>query len=508
LRTFIQETLRRSRTSYSTLQVALYYLILIRPHLPAMDYQPSELDAEEAQLVRAKQCGRRMFLAALILASKYLQDRNYSARAWSKISGLNTQEINVNEVAFLKAVDWKLHMSEMVFQKWTDLVLKYTSAPSPSPVSPNRSSPWSDEDMRKREWCELILCLSPDLHEADLGGLDIAKPRPAASRIEFGPPIVSVPPPPPPPPPTLRKTHSMPAAPLRPRSLEPQQQIANAFTALHHQHQSVRPRLVSSVSYVLPPAVSVNAGHRLNSAVGISTPKSSAMANVARSAASSALSGCAQETYPSAETGRRRSIVSGADEPSTRRSNLATCVPRCDEPELVPTPMTARLPTFKRQDSLGIHRLAVRCSTAAISPPKIITHTPMGSPAKHAPMNSPQQQQQQCFLASPKSTEAAWALNLLREAPSPATSVGSLTPTLSSIGRKRSCPSAADSSNNSSSGSSGVTPKFRGLAGFASPNMRTGSPVIGSPSLGERCGKRARSSWELDGLAGMPQGVR
>ncbi|KAI5778730.1 hypothetical protein EDC01DRAFT_605349, partial [Geopyxis carbonaria] len=133
LRTFIQETLRRSRTSYSTLQVALYYLIVIRPHLPGMDCDITGMSTEEVQLIRAKQCGRRMFLAALILASKYLQDRNYSARAWSKISGLNHQEINFNEKAFLHAVDWKLHISEGVFQKWTDLVLKYTSNPSPSP---------------------------------------------------------------------------------------------------------------------------------------------------------------------------------------------------------------------------------------------------------------------------------------------------------------------------------------------------------------------------------------
>ncbi len=58
---------------------------------------------------RALQCGRRMFLAALILASKWLQDRNYSARAWSKISGLQVSEINDNERAFLAAVNWKLH---------------------------------------------------------------------------------------------------------------------------------------------------------------------------------------------------------------------------------------------------------------------------------------------------------------------------------------------------------------------------------------------------------------
>src|SRR5690606_33395769 len=38
LRTFIQETLKRSRTSYSTLQVTMYYLILIKDHVPQLDF--------------------------------------------------------------------------------------------------------------------------------------------------------------------------------------------------------------------------------------------------------------------------------------------------------------------------------------------------------------------------------------------------------------------------------------------------------------------------------------
>ncbi|KAI9799134.1 MAG: hypothetical protein M1826_005551, partial [Phylliscum demangeonii] len=52
LKKFIQETLRRSRTTYSTLQVA-------------------------RASARALRCGRRMFLGVLMLASKYLQDRSY-----------------------------------------------------------------------------------------------------------------------------------------------------------------------------------------------------------------------------------------------------------------------------------------------------------------------------------------------------------------------------------------------------------------------------------------------
>jgi hypothetical protein len=133
LRIFIQETLRRSRTSYSTLQVALYYLIKVKPHVPTHDFTKEQ--PRDQSLLRAMQCGRRMFLAALILASKYLQDRNYSARAWSKISGLNTLEINQNELMFLKAVGWRLHIDEATFQRWTDLVLKLTPGAGGPPVA-------------------------------------------------------------------------------------------------------------------------------------------------------------------------------------------------------------------------------------------------------------------------------------------------------------------------------------------------------------------------------------
>ncbi|CAM1501841.1 Fc.00g038250.m01.CDS01 [Cosmosporella sp. VM-42] len=157
LRTFIQETLRRSRTSYSTLQVALYYLILIKPHVPKHNFTTEQPDDRHAD--RALQCGRRMFLAALILASKYLQDRNYSARAWSKISGLNTQEINQNEIAFLLAVNWKLHIADDVFQRWTEIVLKYT--PPPGPSSPGGVSQIFAQQVT--DWKQIILRLNPEL---------------------------------------------------------------------------------------------------------------------------------------------------------------------------------------------------------------------------------------------------------------------------------------------------------------------------------------------------------
>ena len=154
LRTFVQEVLKRSKTSYSTLQVALYYLILIQSCLPKYDFTMEQ--SEDSLACRAMQCGRRMFLAALILASKYLQDRNYSARAWSKISGLKTCEINSNELAFLSAVNWKLHIPEKVFHRWTDIVLKYS--PSAQVNACPRSFPLSP-----RTWKKIIPILTPEL---------------------------------------------------------------------------------------------------------------------------------------------------------------------------------------------------------------------------------------------------------------------------------------------------------------------------------------------------------
>ncbi|KAL2161261.1 hypothetical protein VTH06DRAFT_8481 [Thermothelomyces fergusii] len=161
LRTFIQETLRRSRTSYSTLQVALYYLILIKPHVPPYDFTSEQ--PNDSRSSQAIQCGRRMFLAALILASKYLQDRNYSARAWSKISGLDTLEINQNEMAFLLAVNWNLHVTEEVYKRWADCVNRFTPSQPPSPGGVAQQA----YERQCQDFRRIILNLSPDLENLE-----------------------------------------------------------------------------------------------------------------------------------------------------------------------------------------------------------------------------------------------------------------------------------------------------------------------------------------------------
>ncbi|CAG8515280.1 5515_t:CDS:2 [Scutellospora calospora] len=146
LHVFLQETLRRSRTSYSTLQTALFYLFRIkhkiaflsqRTELPLtpISENPPDVIQNSCQNNDPATCGRRMFLAALIVASKYLQDRNYSNRAWSKISGLTVQEINANEVCFLKLIDYNLFIAEDIFKRWSSLLLRHIQAISGPDIS-------------------------------------------------------------------------------------------------------------------------------------------------------------------------------------------------------------------------------------------------------------------------------------------------------------------------------------------------------------------------------------
>ena len=64
-------------------------------------------------------CPRRAFLASLILASKFFQDKCYSNRAWAKLSGLPPREIGRCERALGQALEWRLWVGK-------------TSAPAPT----------------------------------------------------------------------------------------------------------------------------------------------------------------------------------------------------------------------------------------------------------------------------------------------------------------------------------------------------------------------------------------
>lgn len=73
-------------------------------------------------------CGRRMFLASLVVASKFVQDKTYRNSAWAKIAGLPVAEINAAERIFLNIIDYRLYISQPTFEKWHHLLHLHVEA--------------------------------------------------------------------------------------------------------------------------------------------------------------------------------------------------------------------------------------------------------------------------------------------------------------------------------------------------------------------------------------------
>ncbi|OBZ91793.1 G1/S-specific cyclin pas1 [Choanephora cucurbitarum] len=123
LRTFIQEVLKRSRTTYSTLQTALFYIFRVQPSIV------QQLQQEGSWQHNAYiSCGRRMFLASLVVASKFVQDKTYRNSAWAKIAGLPVQEINTAERYFLELINYQLYIDQPTFDHWHRLLHMRTQA--------------------------------------------------------------------------------------------------------------------------------------------------------------------------------------------------------------------------------------------------------------------------------------------------------------------------------------------------------------------------------------------
>ena len=141
---FVRETLRRSRTSCSTLQAALLFCKraggdVIRKRaekegitlssgdlarLPGADDSYLSLTSAEGAAASTDfiLCPRRSFLASVMISSKFLQDRTFSNRAWSKISGLEVKELSNVERRLLVALGFNLSVREDVWQSWTEFL--------------------------------------------------------------------------------------------------------------------------------------------------------------------------------------------------------------------------------------------------------------------------------------------------------------------------------------------------------------------------------------------------
>lgn len=97
----------RLRATLYTWRGALYYLDIVKHRVLKGSFNLQRPDT------LALNCERRMFVAALTLASKkYLKDRK---TPYSKHLGLSKEEIFMWEMTFLQAIDWDLDIPRYIF---------------------------------------------------------------------------------------------------------------------------------------------------------------------------------------------------------------------------------------------------------------------------------------------------------------------------------------------------------------------------------------------------------
>jgi len=172
LRYFVKETLRRSKTSCSVLQTALLYCLKARLTIEASVEFSMKTCQNKSSLEKeipknfhpSLLCQRKTFLASLMISSKFLQDRTYSNKAWSKISGLSVLELGEMERNFLKVLDWTLFVREGEWEKWCEeRDEKSKGLKFDSPPTIGESQKVNVEEVNQREI--KLLCLDRSFSE-------------------------------------------------------------------------------------------------------------------------------------------------------------------------------------------------------------------------------------------------------------------------------------------------------------------------------------------------------
>lgn len=102
---FVRDILKsRLNIKSSIIYMALYYIHQLSQRLSAKRQQFSEY---------------RIFVTSLILAESFNNDAVHSISTWSRICGMQKDEIIAMRIEFLNVLDYQLFISELNYKKWT-----------------------------------------------------------------------------------------------------------------------------------------------------------------------------------------------------------------------------------------------------------------------------------------------------------------------------------------------------------------------------------------------------
>lgn len=133
-RQFVKQVLTHTLVAPEDLVLALYYVARIPSHAVIPPVSPSELDYSlspaqfEAQKAKAevqaiKAAPFKLFLGAVILANKTLQDNSFRNDTWASVSGISLKEVNKLEAHVFGALGFDVAVRDDVWRTWTGVVI-------------------------------------------------------------------------------------------------------------------------------------------------------------------------------------------------------------------------------------------------------------------------------------------------------------------------------------------------------------------------------------------------
>ncbi|KAI9300229.1 hypothetical protein BJ944DRAFT_188548 [Cunninghamella echinulata] len=99
----------------------------------------------------------RLFIVALMLANKFLDDNTFTNKTWSEVSGMKVQDLNIMESEFLEALEYTLFVREDDYKKWKS-ILDYCRGKMATPC-------WSHVHQRQNFIISTLQCLG--LHDSN-----------------------------------------------------------------------------------------------------------------------------------------------------------------------------------------------------------------------------------------------------------------------------------------------------------------------------------------------------
>ncbi|KAI8049445.1 cyclin-domain-containing protein [Gilbertella persicaria] len=105
---FCYQVLTATQLKESAVYLSLKYIAIL------LQSNPSIEGAEGSEY--------RLFIVALMLANKFLDDNTFTNKTWSDVSGMKVHDLNIMEAEFLEALDYNLFVRQHEYDNWRHLL--------------------------------------------------------------------------------------------------------------------------------------------------------------------------------------------------------------------------------------------------------------------------------------------------------------------------------------------------------------------------------------------------